>query len=150
MSRILGIDYGSRRIGLALSDPLELLASPHATLKRTSERADLERLAKIVADYEVRAVVIGLPLRTDGKPGRQVERVRRFADKLQRKLSVPLIEVDERLTTRQAERALLEADLSRRRRKDRVDKVAAAILLQRYLDAQRLAGSDTVPESHSP
>jgi len=135
LARLLGLDVGDRRIGLALTDPLEIAASPHGTLERTNQAADIAQLAKLVADREVRAVVVGLPLRTDGKPSEQAERVRTFAAKLQEALSVPVIETDERLTTQQARRALLSGDVSRQGRKTRVDKVAAAFILQHYLDS---------------
>ena len=135
MPRLLGLDIGDRRIGVALTDPLQILASPHSTLERSNDAEDVERLAKLVADQDVSAVVVGVPLRTDGKPSEQAERVRRFTQQLHQAVSMPIIEVDERFTSRQADKALLSGDLSRRERKERIDKVAAALILQHHLDS---------------
>ena len=135
MPRSLGLDIGDRRIGIALSDPLGIMASPHSTLERTKDADDVAQLAKLVADQQVGTVVVGLPLRTDGKPSEQAERMREFAEKLRRAVPVPFVEIDERFTTKQAEQALLSGDLSRRDRKQRIDKVAAALILQHHLDS---------------
>ncbi len=132
--RSLALDVGDRRIGLAISDDLGLTAQPLVTLKRRGLRADLAALGQIVAEREVGEVVVGLPLQLDGRPGPQAEKVRGLAEALQAALSVPVVFWDERLSTKAAERALLEGGVRRAERKRVVDQVAAALILQGYLD----------------
>lgn len=133
--RRLALDIGTVRIGIAVSDPLGLLASPHSVLERTTVGEDLSHLAEIVSRFEVGEVIIGLPVRTTGEEGPEAEATREFAKRLRAMCGIPVTLVDERMTTQQANRVLIDADLSRRRRKRTVDKVAAAILLQSYLDS---------------
>ncbi len=139
MARILAVDYGERRIGLAVSDELEMVASPLATLSRHNDADAVERIAELVRKLQVSKIVVGLPVRTDGKQGEMEKRVRTFAEQLRQRTKVPVVLFDERFTTRIAEQVLLEADLSRRKRKQVRDRLAAVILLQSYLDAQNLS-----------
>lgn len=132
--RSLALDVGDQRIGLAISDDLGLTAQALVTLKRRGLRADLAALGQIVAEREVGEVVVGLPLQLDGRPGPQAEKVRGLAEALQAALSVPVVFWDERLSTKAAERALLEGGVRRAKRKRVVDQVAAALILQGYLD----------------
>ena len=133
----MGLDYGDRRIGVALSDPLGLTARPLLTLTRQSGRDDLARLAGLAREHEVRRIVIGLPLAMDGSRGERVRLTEVFMERVRRATGLPVEAWDERLTTVQAERTLLEADTSRRRRRQVIDQVAAVILLQSWLDARR-------------
>src|SRR5262245_13115992 len=135
--RVMALDYGDRRIGVALSDPLRVTAQPLLTLERRSRADDFDRLARLVRDHGVSQLVVGLPLGMDGSRGARVRVTEIFMRRLRRAAGVPVESWDERLTTVQAERALLEADVSRRRRRGVIDQVAAVILLQSWLDARR-------------
>jgi putative Holliday junction resolvase len=137
MARVLGIDLGSRRIGVAVSDGLGLTAQPRATLPRHGGMRDMESIAKAVKDADADRIVLGLPLDCEGKEGPAALRARAFADKLRETLKLPVELCDESFSTVEAEDVLLAADLSRARRKQVVDKLAAAIILQRWLDARR-------------
>ncbi len=135
--RILGLDVGERRIGVAVSDPLGLTAQGLAVWTRRREEEDLAYLHKLIREYEVERVVVGLPVRTDGQEGPEAAGVRAFGQRLAAATGVPVEWWDERFTTAAAQRALLAADLSRRRRRAVVDQVAAALMLQAYLERQR-------------
>jgi putative Holliday junction resolvase len=138
----MALDYGDRRIGVALSDPLGVSAQPLMTLERHSRESDLESLAGLVATHGVTRIVVGMPLGMDGSRGERVRLTEVFMERLRRATGRPVEAWDERLTTVQAERSLLEADVSRRRRRGVIDQVAAVILLQSWLDARgRGAGS---------
>ncbi len=132
--RLLGLDIGTKTIGLALSDVNRQVATPLETLKRTKFRADAERLLGIASEYQVGALVIGLPLNMDGSEGPSAQSVRAFARNLQPLTDLPFAFWDERLSTAAVERTMLEADLSRKRRGEIVDKLAAAYILQSALD----------------
>ena len=133
---MMGLDYGERRIGVALSDPLGLTAQPLATLDRTASlNADLAALAALARDHAATRFVIGLPLALDGTHGERARVTEKFARRLERVSGLPVESWDERLTSVQAERALLEADLSRRRRRQVIDRAAAVLILQSWLDA---------------
>lgn len=138
--RIMALDYGERRIGVALSDPLRVMATPLLTLNRKSREVDLGILADLARAHEVGRIVVGLPIGMDGARGEQVRRVESFIEMVGRATGLPVDPWDERLTTAQAEKALLEGDVSRRRRREVIDQVAAVILLQSYLDARRSGG----------
>ncbi len=143
--RILALDPGTKRIGVALSDELGWFAQPLETYERRTVERDVAHIQRLVERHEVREVVMGLPLRLDGAAGPQAEAVRRLVQSLERTLTVPVIVWDERLTTKSAERLLIEADVSRRKRRGAVDRVAAALLLQSYLEGQAAsptAGAD--------
>ena len=135
--RILGLDVGDRRIGIALSDPLGLTAQPLTVVERQRMTVDVEAVRSLVERHAVERVVVGLPLTLRGTTGPQAEKVTVFADALRRRLAVPVQLIDERLTTVQGERALLAAGATRRRRKQLIDQVAAQLILQQFLDAQR-------------
>lgn len=133
--RALGLDLGTKRIGLATSDISGLIATPHSTLNRTSSvRRDHENIARIVESEEVEIVVVGLPIRMNGELGPAAEAANREAAKLGTVLRVPVIMFDERMTTVAADRALKEANISASRRREFVDRVAAAVMLQTWLD----------------
>ena len=135
--RVLGLDVGERRIGVALSDSLGLTAQRLAVLARRRIAEDLEAICALIAKHQVESVVIGLPLMMRGGRGPQAQRVASFAEALRRCVAVPIHLVDERLTTVQGERALLETGASRRKRKEVIDQVAAQLILQQFLDGQR-------------
>ncbi|HMS86167.1 MAG TPA: Holliday junction resolvase RuvX [Nitrospira sp.] len=135
-TRILALDYGTKRIGVALSDELGWTAQPLETFERKTLDQDLVHIQQLVSAHDVREVVIGLPLRLNGEEGPAVQAVHLFVARLGEVLPVPLVMWDERMTTRSAEELLIAADVSRKKRKGVVDRVAAAILLQGYLEAQ--------------
>lgn len=134
--RILGLDLGEKRLGVALSDPSGTVASPLATVPHRSRREDVERIVALSREHEVTAVVVGWPRNMDGTSGPPARRAEVFAQALGRALSVPVELWDERLSSVAADRALLEADVTRRRRRDLRDRVAAALILQGWLDAR--------------
>ena len=135
--RVLGLDVGERRIGIALSDSLGLTAQRLTVLARRSVAADVEALRALVAQHQVETIVVGLPLTLRGEQGSQADKVVSFVAALRREVVVPVQLVDERFTTVQGERALLATGTSRRRRKQVIDQVAAQLILQHFLDAQR-------------
>lgn len=132
-SRILALDYGTKRIGVALSDELGWTAQPLETFERRTLDRDIAHIASLVRSHEVGKVVLGLPLQLNGREGPAIHAMREFATKLEQGVSVPLVLWDERMTTKAAEDLLIAADVSRKKRKGAVDRVAAAILLQSYL-----------------
>lgn len=134
---VLALDLGERRIGVAGSDPLGLTGQPVGVIERSSLKEDIARIGEIVCARGASTIVVGLPLNMDGSEGPQAKRARRFASVLRRALEVEVELWDERLTTVQAERALLEADRSRAKRRLVRDGVAAALLLESYLEAHR-------------
>jgi putative Holliday junction resolvase len=136
MSRVVGIDLGTRRIGVAVSDGLGLTAQPHVTIARHGGARDLDAIAAVVKEWEARLVVLGLPLDPVGNEGAAAKSARAFAERLRGALSVPVELIDESFSTVEAESVLLEADLSRARRRQVVDRVAAAVILQRWLDRE--------------
>ena len=138
--RILGLDFGDRRIGVALSDPLGCTAQPLTTLERASWKRDLGRLRDLVREHEVGRIVVGMPLGMDGGRNERVRLTEEFIDRLRSTTELPVDPWDERLTTVQAERILLLGDVSRARRRGAIDRLAAVIILQSYLDA-RACGS---------
>jgi len=140
--RILALDYGTKRIGVALSDELGWTAQPLETFERRTLDRDVAHIAALVGSHDVHRVVLGLPLQLDGREGPAINAMREFAARLEAGLSVPLVLWDERLTTKAAEDLLIAADVSRKKRKGAVDRVAAALLLQSYLAAQAPASSE--------
>ena len=131
--RIAALDVGEARIGVAVSDELGITAQGIGVVRRVGGRRDLEALADLLAPYALARLVVGLPLGMNGLEGTQAAKVRHFADKAAAHLGVPVEFWDERLTTVAAERVLIEADVSRRKRREVVDKVAATLILQGYL-----------------
>ncbi|NFN87347.1 Holliday junction resolvase RuvX [Clostridium sporogenes] len=133
--RILGLDIGDRTIGVAISDPLGFTAQGITTIRRKSEAYDLEEIKKICDKYEVDTIVSGLPKNMNGTLGPQSEKVLEFCDSIKEYVNIEIKMWDERLTTVAATKAMLEADLSRAKRKKIVDKIAATYILQGYLDS---------------
>ncbi|MFP6689844.1 MAG: putative pre-16S rRNA nuclease [Alphaproteobacteria bacterium MarineAlpha10_Bin2] len=133
-SRLIGLDPGSKTVGVALSDPSRMVASPTEHLKRGKFRDLAARLEALVKTEEVGGLVVGLPLNMDGSEGPSAQSARQFAENLAARLEIPVALWDERLSTAAVERTLIDADLSRRRRAEVVDKLAAAYILQGALD----------------
>ena len=136
--RVLALDLGKRRIGLALSDALGITAQGLETLERTNIRADLARLKQIISEYNVSRILIGYPLHMGGQEGRQAEHAREFGARLQTATGLPVEFWDERLTTVEAQRVLRQSGISIEKRAKAVDRLAAVILLESYLDSHRL------------
>jgi putative holliday junction resolvase len=132
--RVLGLDVGSRRIGIAVSDPLGITAQGLETLERRNKRYDFEYLQRIVREYDIREIVVGLPLRMSGAEGAQSEKMRAFADELRKKLGLPVHLWDERLTSAEANRFLRETELSIEKRGKAVDRMAAVLILQSWME----------------
>lgn len=142
--RLLGVDLGQVRIGLALSDPLGMTAQPLEAVPAVGPRKDVERVAVLASERDVATIVVGLPLLLSGEEGDGARSARLFAERLSDRLGQVRIELwDERLTTVQAERVLIEGGVRRRRRKQLVDGIAAALILQSFLDAQDAGGAPT-------
>ena len=135
--RILGLDVGDRTIGVAVSDPLGITAQSLTTLKRSTLEKDLQSLSKIIKEWEIDEIVVGLPLNMNGTMGPQGKKALSFKEKLEKATNLPTVFWDERLSTVAAEKILLEADLSRAKRKKNIDKTAAAIILQNFLEARQ-------------
>jgi putative Holliday junction resolvase len=138
--RILALDVGKKRIGLALSDELGITAQGLPTLERRNKRTDFAALSALVREYGVGQIVLGLPLRMSGEEGTQADWVRSFADELKGYVDVPIDLRDERWTSKQAERVLMGSGIRQEDRKPAIDRLSAVILLQDYLDS-REAGS---------
>jgi putative holliday junction resolvase len=134
--RIMGLDLGSKTIGVALSDPLTITAQTLTSIHRTTLANDLEAVWRLVEDHQVEELVIGLPINMDGSRGGAVDRVEHFIEHLAARLTIRIIPWDERLSTVAAERILLEGDLSRAKRRKVIDRLSAAIILQGYLDSR--------------
>jgi putative Holliday junction resolvase len=134
-SRVLALDVGSKRIGVAVSDPLGITAQGLDTIHRQNKRRDLEALGQVLAKYEVREIVVGLPLRLSGAEGTQSEKMRCFANDLRAHFGLTVHLWDERWTSTQANRLLRETDLSIQKRGQAVDRMAAILILQSWLEA---------------
>jgi putative holliday junction resolvase len=132
---VLGLDVGSKTIGLALSDPLGITAQGLETIRRRNKRSDLAQLEKVIRDHEVGAIVVGYPLKMSGFEGPQAEKMQSFADELRRHFDLPVHLWDERLTSAQANRLLRETEMSIKRRREVVDQMAAVLILQNWMDA---------------
>ena len=137
--RVLGLDVGEKRIGIAISDGLGLTAQRLTLLDRRGAAQDVEAVKQLIGQHGVEALVIGLPLTLRGEQGPQAKKVLAFCEALRQRTTVPVHLLDERLTTVQGERALLETDTPRRKRKLMIDQVAAQLILQQFLDARRPA-----------
>lgn len=134
---MIAIDLGARRIGVAVTDGLGLSAQPHATIERRGGQRDLDAIAAVVKTQDAARVVLGLPLGPDGERGRAARSAEAFAVRLRAALDVPVDLIDESFSTVEAEEVLLAADVSRARRREVIDKMAAAVILRRWLDANR-------------
>jgi len=134
--RIIGLDVGSKTIGLAVSDPLGITAQGLETIRRKNKRADFEQLDKVIQKYQVAELVVGYPLRMSGAEGTQAEKMQHFAEELRQRFQLPVHLWDERLTSAQANRVLRETDMSIKRRGEVVDRMAAVLILQSWMDAR--------------
>jgi putative Holliday junction resolvase len=142
MMRWMGLDIGQKRIGVAISDPLEITAQGVTVRQRTTLDRDLDFFCNLINERQVEGIVIGLPVNMNGTEGPMAEKVRSFGEKLATRSGVTTVYWDERLSTASAQRLLIEADVSRSRRKQTVDQMAAAIILQNYLDSVRNKGNN--------
>ncbi len=134
--RILGLDVGDVMIGVAVSDPMKIIAQGLDSIKRVGTKTDVEVIKRLVDEYEVEELVVGLPKTLAGEIGIQAQKVLDLAELIRAVVEVPITMWDERMTTVAATRALIEADVSRKKRKKVVDKVAAILILQGYLDSR--------------
>ena len=135
LMKILAIDYGSKRIGLAISDELGITARPLAVVERRNLDRDLDFLENVIRENNVEQIVLGLPLRLDGTRGIQCEKVERFAAVLKERFPIPLVFWDEALSTWEADELMMTAGIKSRKRRKMVDKIAAGIILQSYLNS---------------
>lgn len=135
--RSAGLDIGDKRIGVAISDALGLTAQPVGVVQRVSLKRDIDAIRSLLAPYELERLVAGLPLQMDGSEGQQSARTRAFADALASAMGLEVVYQDERMTSVQSERILVESGLRREKRRTVIDKVAATLILQAYLDARR-------------
>ena len=138
-SRVLGLDVGSKTIGVAVSDLLGITAQGLETIRRQNKRLDFEHLGRIIQQYSVSEIVVGYPLRLSGAEGTQSEKMRQFAEELRRRFGLPVHLWDERLTSSEANRILREADLSIKKRAGAVDRMAAVLILQSWMEARNSA-----------
>ena len=136
LSRVLGLDVGSKRIGVAISDLLGITAQGLETIHRQNKRLDFGQLEKVIREYEVTEIVVGYPLRMSGAEGIQAEKMQRFAEELRQRFPLPVHLWDERLSSAQANRLLRETEMSIKRRGQVVDQMAAVLILQSWMDAR--------------
>ncbi|NBD11489.1 MULTISPECIES: Holliday junction resolvase RuvX [Corallococcus] len=148
--RTFGLDYGTKTIGVAVSDGLGLTAQTVTTVRRASLKADLAELSRLVKEHEVTRFVLGLPLNMNGSEGPRAEATRKFAEVLESALGLPVELWDERLSTVAAQRTLLEADVRREKRREVIDQLAAQFILQGWLDAHRPADDGYDPDDYDP
>ena len=139
--RILGLDYGSKTVGVAVSDPLKITAQTVETIVRKEEnklRRTLARIEELVEEYEVESIVLGLPKNMNNSLGDRAEKTMEFRSMVERRTGLPVVLWDERLTTVAAERTLIESSVRRENRKEYIDQIAASFILQGYLDARSM------------
>jgi putative Holliday junction resolvase len=136
--RILGLDVGSRRIGIAVSDPLGITAQGLETLQRQNKRTDQAALERVIQEYQVKEIVVGLPLRMSGAEGTQSDKMLVFAEELRKRFRMPVHLWDERLTSAEANRLLRETEISIEKRAKAVDRMAAVLILQGWMEMRRL------------
>jgi putative Holliday junction resolvase len=147
--RILGLDVGARRIGMAVSDPLGITAQGIETLQRKNKRTDFAELQKVIRQYEVVEIVVGLPLRMSGAEGTQSEKMQEFAQELRKWSKLPVHLWDERLTSAEANRLLRETELSIEKRGKAVDRMAAILILQGWMEGRLPASGSRLPDDDS-
>ena len=135
LSRILGLDYGERRIGLALSDPLGIIAKPLTIIDRKKTTDYISQISEIISEKKITSIVVGLPLTLKGHYSKQTEIVLAFIDQLKSNFQIPIVAIDERLSSVAAKKSLLVQSVKAGYEKGRVDETAAAIILQEYLDS---------------
>jgi len=136
-NRLLGLDHGKNHIGLALSDPSGLLASPYLVINYLSKKELLTQLSDIIAKEQVNGLVIGLPLNKDGRKGKAAEEIEKFADFINHNLKLPVYLIDERFTSQQANVILNSSKMNLQKKKELTHKLSAALILQSYLDRQK-------------
>ena len=134
--RILALDVGTKTIGVAVSDELQISSNGVKTINRKSQKADLNELAELIEEYKPSEIVVGLPYREDGTLGKRGQDIEAFSVKVGNRFKIPVVHYDESYSTVFAENALIEADLSRKKRKKIIDKMAAVVILQGYLDSR--------------
>ena len=139
--RIMALDVGSRTIGIACSDALLMTAQGIETIRRTSLENDFNRLRELISEYEVHELVVGMPKNMNGTKGDRAEKTEEFVEKMKAVIDLPVTFWDERLSTVMAERQLIAADVSRKKRKGVIDKMAAVVILQGYLDGLQFSKS---------
>ena len=139
--RIMALDVGSRTIGIACSDALLMTAQGIETIRRTSLENDFNRLRELISEYEVHELVVGMPKNMNGTKGERAEKTEEFVEKMKAVIDLPVTFWDERLSTVMAERQLIAADVSRKKRKVVIDKMAAVVILQGYLDRLQFSKS---------
>ena len=137
MGRILGLDYGRQRVGIAVSDPLAMTAQPVRVLQGLSVEAVIEQICILIKKMDVEKIIMGLPLTLKGEKGNMVREVERFVGKLRQKVSIPIIYWDERLTSVHARRILHQMTEKPDKKKERIDQIASVLLLQNYLEYQK-------------
>ncbi|HBB28048.1 MAG TPA: Holliday junction resolvase RuvX [Clostridiales bacterium] len=137
MDRLIGLDVGDRTIGIAVSDLLMITAQGVTTIKRTNLKADIQELKKIIDEYNVTKIIVGMPKMMDGTVGIQGEKVIEFTEKMKAKIDLPVDFQDERLTTALSEKILISADVKRNKRKEVIDKLAAVQILTTYMERMK-------------
>lgn len=135
--RKLALDVGTKRIGLSVSDPTNTIAQPIGYINRSNIQKEAEQIKSYVGEFEVEEIIVGLPLDLEGTFGKSAKKIAAYADCLEEELGIPVRKWDERFTTKQAEEILIQADMSRRKRKEVIDSLAAVLILQNYLDTSR-------------
>jgi len=132
--RVLALDAGEKRIGVAVSDPLGIIAQGVTVITRRDPETDLNEIKRIIEEYKADSVVIGMPINMDGTKGKSAEKVNEFVEVLKGRLSIPVYTYDERLSTKESEKFLISANVSRKKRKQVIDKMAAQLILESYLE----------------
>jgi len=135
--RIMSLDVGTKRIGIAVSDEMGITANGIETLKRTETKNDILKLKNLTSELKIEKMVIGIPYNTDGTVSKNGEIIKKFSNKIEKELSLPIVFINETFTTADAEKYLLEANMSRKKRKKVIDKLSAVIILQEYLEQIR-------------
>jgi len=133
--RLLGIDYGDKHIGLAVSDPMLLTAQALESYQTQNKSKDMEFFRNLISKYKITQIVIGLPLRMDGSEGNRVKKTKKFASRLKNHLDIPIVYWDERLTTKQASRIMRDKGISNKKKKKLVDQISAVLILSSYMDS---------------
>lgn len=137
-TRILGVDFGEKRIGLAVSDSQQSRAQPLKTLLRRSLEIDWKEIEKILQEYEIDQIVVGIPYNMDGTSGAAAQKVLKWVGTIQKNTAIPIVTWDERLTTEEAQAILIQTELPRKQRKEKLDPMSAAVILQDYLNSQKV------------
>lgn len=137
MERYLGLDVGSKTIGVAVTDPFLMFANGLVTIKRKNVREDIEKIKEIIKEKEISKIIVGMPYNMDGSKGPSAQRVMSFVDLLKKEINNEIIYEDERLTTVYAEQVLIQSKVRREKRKEHIDKIAAIFILQDYLDRSK-------------